>query len=120
MKTTIEQDERFDEIHEALASVGVCDGTGGSEYTRVKRQWIEQGRPHRIASFIEIQSNNLFDEPDAELFKAINEIKSKQDRRIAAIRMGEPVRPEQRLRLHQAVTRSKGQVGIHHVDPAPA
>ena len=47
------------EIHRALASVGVCDCTGGGEYTRVKSEWIEQGRPYRIAGFIEIESNRL-------------------------------------------------------------
>jgi hypothetical protein len=54
-----EADQRFDEIHEALASVGVCDGTGGCEYTRVKQQWLDAGRPSNVAAFIEHYSNLL-------------------------------------------------------------
>ena len=35
----------------------ICDGIGGMEYTRVKREWIEAGKPKNISEFISVRAN---------------------------------------------------------------
>lgn len=47
----------FDRIHEALASQGKCDGTGGCEYGRVYREWLQSGHRKPIDRFIHWRSN---------------------------------------------------------------
>lgn len=50
-------DPAFDAVHRMLAVLGFCDGTGGAEYRRVKREWIACGRPSEIRAFIRIRAN---------------------------------------------------------------
>ena len=38
----------FDEKWLIAASHGTCDSFGGMEYTRVKREWAEAGKPENI------------------------------------------------------------------------
>ncbi len=47
----------FDIVHAELAKQGKCDTTGSVEYERVKREWIEAGKPSNIKDFICWRSN---------------------------------------------------------------
>lgn len=50
-------EESFDAVHSQMAKLGMCDGTGGVEYSRVLRQWNDAGRPAAIAEFIYRKAN---------------------------------------------------------------
>lgn len=50
---------RFDSIWISLSKEGKCDGIGGMEYLRVKREWISEGYPSDIPTFIHLSANRL-------------------------------------------------------------
>lgn len=51
------QSEMFDSIHKMCANQGWCDGTGGMEYARIKREWVESGFRRPIQTFIAWRAN---------------------------------------------------------------
>ncbi len=50
-------DDMFDDWWITLAEQGMCDGFGGAEYERVRREWADAGFPSPIPFFIERQAN---------------------------------------------------------------
>lgn len=56
----VPREDLFDALWERLAAEGGCDGRGGMEYRRVRREWEEAGRPEPILPFIRRRANLAF------------------------------------------------------------
>jgi hypothetical protein len=48
---------RFQETWERLAEQGKCDGFGGMEYRRVRKEWAAAGKPADVEAFIIERAN---------------------------------------------------------------
>jgi len=46
------RNDQFDKTWTHLANQGRVDGFGGSQYRRVKQEWIDAGQPENIHTFI--------------------------------------------------------------------
>lgn len=55
----------FDSAWADCENEGCCDGMGGAEYRRVRREWYRAGRPVGIACFIAARSNIACDDRSA-------------------------------------------------------
>lgn len=53
----IDNQDIFDRAYARLAEKGTCDGAGGAEYTRVRREWEAMGRPAGVEHFIAVRAN---------------------------------------------------------------
>ena len=51
----------FYRVYEIMASYGLCDSPGGSEYKRVLAEWHEAGLPYNLAEFIYQSANRLIE-----------------------------------------------------------
>ena len=51
----------FYRAYEIMASYGLCDSPGGSEYERVLAEWHEAGLPSNLAEFIYRSANRLIE-----------------------------------------------------------
>jgi hypothetical protein len=49
--------ECFDQIWEVWSEEGACDAPGGAEYRRVRNEWIQNGYPTPISTFIRARAN---------------------------------------------------------------
>ena len=47
----------FDHVWSDCEKQGSCDGLGGSEYRRVRSEWIRSGKPRCIKEFIGWRAN---------------------------------------------------------------
>lgn len=54
---TVDRRRYFRRVWDMLANEGSCDGAGGSEYQRVRREWFAAGCPFPAWNFIRDRAN---------------------------------------------------------------
>jgi hypothetical protein len=61
---TTKQKAVFRRAYRKLARVGRCDGYGGMECRRVRREWLSAGAPADVETFIADRANQTPRPPD--------------------------------------------------------